>query len=74
MCFNGVLRVKITVSSFQMALICVPNIIKVKMENNKASKIKNRSSTTVAGGEKVEHSRHSCLIQDINCFTARTIA
>lgn len=49
-----------------MALICVPNIISVKMENNKASNIKNRSRTTVAGGENVEHSRHSCLIQETN--------
>lgn len=40
-----------TVSSFQIACSCVPSITAVNIANSKASKIKNRSSITVAGGE-----------------------
>lgn len=56
----------LTVSSFQMALTCVKNMTAVKMAKSKLSKIRNRSSTTVAGGEKEEHSRHSLLTQIMN--------
>lgn len=54
------------VSSLKMALSCVPSIMTVNTANRSASKIRKRSRTTVAGGEKVEHSFHSCLMHKAN--------
>ena len=56
-----------TVSSFQIACNCVPNITTVKMANRRASKAKKSNNTTVAGGLNVEHSFHSCLTHVANC-------
>ena len=63
-----------TVSSFQIAFNCVPNIIIVKTENSNASNIKNNSRITVAGGEYDEHSLHSCLMHIANWLTDRNMA
>lgn len=60
-----------TVSSFQIACSCVPNITAVKMANKRASNAKNNNNTTVAGGLNVEHSRHSCLTHVVNCCIHR---
>lgn len=64
----------IPVSSFQMAFNCVPSMMMVKTANRSASKIRNRSITTVAGGENVEHSFHSCLMHIANWLTQRNKA
>lgn len=65
---------KLTVSSFHMALICVPSIINVNTANNNASNVKNSNKITVAGGEKNEHCFHSFLIHCANWLTAKNIA
>lgn len=47
-------------------------MIVVKMANNKASKARNSSNMTVAGGLKVEHSFHSECTHDMNCNMTST--
>lgn len=61
-----VLIVLLTVSSFQMALTCVKNMTAVKMAKRRLSKMRKSKRTTVAGGEKEEHCRHSLLTQITN--------
>ena len=62
----------ITVLSFQIACNWVPSIIAVNIANKRASKVKNNSKTTLAGGLNVEQSRHSCLTQLVNCWIHKT--
>ena len=57
----------LTVSSYQMAEIWVPNMIDVKRANRSPSKSRNRMKMMVAGGEKAGQPCHSVLRQPI-CF------
>lgn len=52
-------RLQLTVSSFQMAESCEKNMTAVKMANRRLSNMRKSSRTTVAGGETLEHWRHS---------------
>lgn len=56
-----------TVSSFQMACNCVPNMTAVNIVNKRASNVRNNNRTTVAGGLNVVQSRHSCRTHVVNC-------
>lgn len=64
----------LTVSSFQIADICVPSMISVNTANSIASNVRNSSRMTVAGGENAEHCFHSCLMHCANWLTARNMA
>lgn len=63
-----------TVSSFQIALICVPSMINVNTANSSASNVRKSNRITVAGGEKNEHCFHSFLMHCANWLTAKNIA
>lgn len=71
---SSFLSCSMPVSSFHIAVSWVPNIIIVKTAKSSASKMRNKSSTTVAGGENVEHSFHSCLMHIANWLTQRNKA
>lgn len=51
-------EIELTVSSEQMALNWVPNMIHVKMANSTPSNIRNTSKSVVAGGANILHSEN----------------
>ena len=64
----------LTVSSYQMAETCVPNMMEVKRAKRSPSKMRKRRRTMVAGGEKARHSCHSLPRHDRKWLIARNSA
>ncbi len=64
----------LTVSSYQMAETCVPNMIAVKRAKRRPSKTRKMRRMMVAGGEKAGQERHSEPRQWRKWLTARNSA